>query len=121
MDRPITSSEAALVRWMLDHASVADASAFSGNSMESLRVIDKWCDCGCASLNFQEDHKGKWVVADALAVYPDGQQAGLILWALQSEIVLLEVHDMDLDSSHRVPTVADLRSYEEMGQSLLTS
>lgn len=92
MDRSITLNEAAVVRWMLDHAAVADdASAFSGNSMESMRVIDKWCDCGCASLNFQEEHKGKWVIADALAVYPDGQQAGLMLWVLQSEIVLLEV------------------------------
>ena len=121
MDRSISSNEAAVVRWMLDHAAVAEASAFRGNSMESMRVIGKWCDCGCASLNFQEEHKGKWVVADAVAVYPDGQQAELMLWALQSELVLLEVYDMDLDSSHRIPTVADLRTYEEMGQSLLTA
>ena len=120
MDRPITSAEAAVVRWMLDHASV-DVSAYSGNSMESLRVVGKWCDCGCSSLNFQEEHKGKQVVADELAVYPDGQQAGLILWALHGEVVLLEVHDMDLNSSHRVPTVEVLRTYEEHGMKLLHS
>ena len=117
MDCPITPAESAVVRRMLDHAAV-DVSAYSGNSMESLRVGGKWCDCGCASLNFQQEHKGKHIVADELAVYPDRQQAGLILWALDDKIVLLEVYDMHLNSSHRLSTVEVLRTYEVHGLKL---
>lgn len=56
------------------------------------------------------------MLADELAVYPDGQKAGLILWGSVGEIVLLEVYDMEPGSSHRFPNVSELCTWEELGR-----
>jgi hypothetical protein len=55
------------------------------------------------------------MLADAVAVYPDEQMAGLLLWGREGEIAWLEVHDMHPDASHRVPEIANLRTWEECG------
>ena len=55
------------------------------------------------------------MLADALAVYEDGQQAGLILWGKQGKITALEVYDLHPDASHRVPGIWNLRTFEEAG------
>jgi hypothetical protein len=55
------------------------------------------------------------MLADELAIYPDGQQAGLILWGLEGEIVMLEVYDSQPGSSHRVPDVSNLCTWEDSG------
>jgi hypothetical protein len=46
MDRPITRKEAAIVQWLLDHASVDDVTAYRAQPVEELRVV-AGCDCGC--------------------------------------------------------------------------
>jgi hypothetical protein len=66
------------------------------------------------------DTSGSRIIADALAVYPDGQQAGLILWARPDEIVSLEVYDWDPEASHREPELENLRSYEQHGLGTLS-
>ncbi len=110
MDRAIAPNEAAVVRWMLDFAAVGDVSAYRLHSIEDLRVLDG-CDCGCSSLDFQPNAwTGAGIIADALAVYADGQQAGLILWGRDGQIVLLEVYDCHPNSSHRFPEISNLRS-----------
>jgi len=55
------------------------------------------------------------MLADELAVFPDGQQAGLILWGLEGEIAMLEVYDSQPGSSHRFPDVSDLCTWEDLG------
>ena len=108
-DRLIAQHEAALIRWMLDHAAFGDVAAFREQPIEHLRVREPgWCDCGCTSLDFAADHKGAKIIADATAAYPDGQKAGLILWGKDNQITLLEVYDMHPGASHRVPKIADL-------------
>jgi hypothetical protein len=108
LDRQITLSEAGVVRWLLDHAAVGDVTPYRIDPVEDLRVV-KGCDCGCASLDFQrEAWGGAIIIADALAVYPDGQKAGLILWGREGRIVLLEIHDCDPETSHRFPDISDL-------------
>jgi hypothetical protein len=52
------------------------------------------------------------MLADALAVYPDGQTAGLILWGRDGEIVSLEVYDCTPESSPRFPEMSNLCSWE---------
>jgi hypothetical protein len=59
------------------------------------------------------------MVADALAVYPDAQQAGLILWGREGEIVWLEVYDCHPEASHRFPLISNMRTWEERGQELI--
>ncbi len=115
MDRTIAPHEAAVVRWLLDHAPAGDVSPYRIPPLEELRVL-KGCQCGCASLDFRENAwGGAAIIADAFAVYPDGQKAGLILWGRAGEIVLLEIYDCHPEASHRFPAIADLRSYQEHG------
>jgi hypothetical protein len=78
------------------------------------------CNCGCASLNFQPKASagGAKIIADAVAAYPDGRQAGLILWGRGGKIVWLEVYDFDPGASHRFPEVSNLRTWEQRGQDL---
>src|SRR4051794_11498084 len=110
MDRAMTQDEASVVTWLLDHAQV-DLTAYRQQSVQNLRVVGG-CSCGCASLYFVPDVRpGKaQILADELAVYPDGQQAGLILWGREGRITWLEVYDCDLGSSHRIPHVSNLRT-----------
>jgi|SRR5208283_1129753 len=121
MERTITSEEAAAVRWLLEHAPVGDVMAYRALPVEELRVYQGCgCRCGCSSLNFQPDgwRAGAGIIADAWAEYTDGQQAGLILWERDGEIALLEVYDRHPGASHRVPRVANLRSFDEPAQGL---
>jgi hypothetical protein len=88
--------------------------------VEELRVVGG-CDCGWSSLDFRP---GAWgagaaIIADALAVYADGQQAGLILWGREGEIASLEVYDCHPGASHRFPQISNLRTFEERGRELL--
>jgi hypothetical protein len=120
MDRAITPIEADVVRWVLDHASVCDVTAYRRHAVEKLHVVGG-CGCGCASLYFKpEGQLGKvHMLADAVAVYPDGQKAGLILWGREAEIVWLEVYDFQPESSRRVPEVSTLCTWEELGRNHL--
>ena len=59
------------------------------------------------------------MLADALAVYEDGQQAGLILWGRAGAIVWLEVYDFHPGASHRVPELPNLWSWEDRGKAEL--
>ena len=116
MDRAISPNEVKVVSWLLDHALV-DVTPYRLHPVERLRVVGS-CVCGCASLYFkpQEQRGGVRRLADELAVYPDGQQAGLILWGCEGEIVWLEVFDFQPESSHRVPDVSNLCTWDELGR-----
>jgi hypothetical protein len=119
-ERPLTTNEAAVLLWLLDHAPVRDVTDYRVRPLEDLRVV-RICSCGCASLflapNTHPGHPD--MIADAMAVYPDGHQANLILWGQQGEITWLEVNDYAADDSHRVPEVANLRTYEQWGEERL--
>ena len=116
MDRPIRPNAVKVVNWLLDHALV-DVTAYRLHPAEGLRVVGE-CGCGCASLYFEpEGQRGNvQMLADQLAVYPDGQQAGLILWGREGEIVWLEVYDFQPESSRRVPDVSSLCTWDELGR-----
>lgn len=115
MDRAISPNEVNVVNWLLDHALV-DVTAYRLHPVQELRVVGG-CPCGCASLYFEpEGQRGKLkMIADELAVYPDGQQAGLILWGRDDKIVWLEVYDSQPGSSHRIPDVSNLCTWEKLG------
>jgi hypothetical protein len=119
MERTVTPIEAAVVGWLLDRAPVGDVTAYRLQPVEGLRVV-RGCGCGCSSLDFQSDGaRGAGIIADALAVYSDGQQAGLILWGRGDQIVSLEVYDCDPEASQRFPQLSELRTFEERGLELL--
>ena len=56
------------------------------------------------------------MLADELALYPDGQRAGLILWGRDGTIVWLKVYDFQPESSHRVPDVSYLCTWDDLGR-----
>jgi len=116
MDRAISPNEVAVVKWLLDHASV-DVTAYRLQPVEQLRVVGG-CNCGCTSLDFKpvRQREGKRILADELAIYPDGQRAGLMLWGLEGEIVMLEVYDCQPGSSHRFPDVSHLCTWDDLGR-----
>jgi hypothetical protein len=115
MERGISPNEVKVVEWLLDHARV-DVKAYRLQAVEQLRVVGG-CTCGCTTLHFKplEQRKGEKMIADELAVYADGQQAGLILWGREGEIVMLEVYDFEPGSSHRFPDVPNLCTWNELG------
>jgi hypothetical protein len=113
-ERDITTHEAAIVEWLLDHAAMRDVTPYRTTPITSLRVVGG-CDCGCSSLDFHSNTNGSvTMLADAVAVYADQQKAGLILWGRANEIVWLEMVEMDPAVNHRVPDIADLRRYEDL-------
>lgn len=114
MDRAIRPNEAKVVNWLLDHA-LLDVTKYRLHPVEELRVIRE-CGCGCASLYFNSKLGNLQRIADELAVYPDAQKAGLMLWGRDGEIVWLEVYDFEPESSHRVPDVSNLCTWEDWGR-----
>jgi hypothetical protein len=116
MERAVTPHEAAVVGWLLDHASMGDVAAYRLHPPEELRVVEG-CKCGCPSLDFAPNAwVGAGIIADASIVYSDGQKTDLILWGREGEIVLLEVVDYDPRLPHRFPQLSDLRTWEEHRQ-----
>ena len=119
MDRQISPHEAAVVEWLLDHAAMRDVTPYRTSAVRDLRVL-KGCQCGCASLDFQpQAWGGAQIIADAIARYEDGQEAGLILWGRNGEIVLLEVYDFHPGASHRFPQISELLRWENRGKESL--
>jgi hypothetical protein len=105
--RPITPAEAAVVQWLLDHTCY-DVSAYRSIALQDLQVVGG-CSCGCASI----DYTNKQMVADEIALYPDGMKAGLILWARAGILVGLEIYEMD-PVADRFPAVEHLRRWEDL-------
>ena len=114
MDRAISPNEVKVVQWLLDHA-LGDVRAYRLHPVEDLRVVEG-CSCGCSSLYFSSKRGSLQRLADEVALYPDGQTAGLMLWGRDGEIVWLEVYDFEPESSHRRPDVSHLCTWEDWGR-----
>jgi hypothetical protein len=117
MGRRIAPEEAAVIRWLLDHSDPTKVGAFTGVSVDALEVVGG-CDCGCCSIDFSESMAGAEIIADALAIYPDGQEAGVILWGRNGELLGLEIHDNTPGASERMPELSNLRTWEGRGREL---
>jgi hypothetical protein len=114
--RSISDAELKIIRWLLQCAPTAVGKAYAAASLEGLIVVDQ-CRCGCASIDFEpsgQDSEAE-VIADAVASWPSGIKAGVILWGKEGRITGLEVHDVDPDSAKVLPTVAVLRTWDELG------
>ena len=119
--RAIAEGEAAVLRWLLGHAAVGEVAEFQAKPLGGLTV---WPCCDtCAGLVFQGTQPFSAplrVLADALAVFPDGEIAGVLLWGAGGEFAWLELHDTFTEgTARRFPEVGDLRTWEQHGQSLV--
>ena len=112
--RPVTPEEVTILRWLLDNAGVGDVASYRSRNLDELQVVGA-CDCGCVSAFFESDPSVRLeMIADAMAVYPDGEQSNLILWGRAGRIAWLEVCDVGPSSAHRMPTTANLRRWEDL-------
>jgi len=115
-ERALTEQECEIVQWLLNNARIPKGELVS-NDLDGLHVVDH-CQCGCVSIDFEAQGQGNGagIVADAIAKWPDGNQAGLILWGRAGRVTALEVYDMTIDSAKRLPTLAVLRTWEQVGE-----
>jgi|SRR5688572_8684468 len=114
MSRLISPEEIAVVQWFLDHPEPMDPLGPWACAPAELLVVGG-CECGCCSVDFTPDSVGSRPIREAVAVFADRRQCGLILWRTDDSIDGLEVYDMDTDASHRLPTVAELRTWDQAG------
>ena len=103
-----------MVRWLLANGGTNGASKFHAESLEGAQVFPA-CSCGCTSIDFvpQGETRGSSIVAEAVAVWPDGARAGVMLWARDEGLSGIEIYDLHPDASHRRVTADVLRRYEE--------
>jgi len=111
--RPLSADELAVVQWLLENAFTGDSNAVDTEAVRRLHVVSQ-CACGCGSIEFVERPQGEGavIVADAMAAWPDGARAGVILWSRSGELSGLEVYDCTPGASMRALTPALLRTYE---------
>ena len=119
IDRNLTPSEFAVVRWLLEHGD-SDNSIYV-EQLKQARVA-QLCGCGCASIDFsiggkRPQHFAMRVLSDyawrneqghlfgAFVFEQDGQLAGLDLWSIDGQ-----------STPDTLPTVESLVPYESLSQ-----
>jgi hypothetical protein len=92
-DRPISPSEAAIVRWMVLNAPVRGSTAHLETGIADLRVVGR-CSCGCPSVDFASHGQAPPArpIADAIGRTEDGGEVGVILWGRENAITGLEIY-----------------------------
>lgn len=112
-DRPLNDSEAALVRWMLEHGTVAAAGFIDQLAMA--RVVSRCC-CGCASVNFAvrgivpPPGEVMGILADFEYRTAEGHICGAFVFERVGLLAGLEVWSMDgLSTTSELPTISQLQ------------
>lgn len=117
--RPVSPDEVEVVRWLLANGAMKDVSAYQAESLRGADVVPA-CSCGCASIDFvvadapKERSVGSNIIAEAIARWPDGAQAGVMLWGDAGRFLGVELFEMGGDDvARRFPTVDSLRRWED--------
>jgi len=113
--RPISDVEAAVVERALAVGATDKSAPVAGLLVRSLQVIGR-CACGCASVDFRLPARGQVarIVADAVAKAPDGEDLGVIVWALEDQLSGLEVYSHS-DNPAPLPVVESIVGHDGMG------
>ncbi len=114
MSRPLTSAEAQLVRWMLEHGK-PEAQAFLPQ-LELAQVTDWHCPCGCASINFSvqgnpKPSGGLHPLAD-FVFGSDEDLSGIFVYEQSGVLAGLEVYGLAGDAPKSLPSFDSLRAFE---------
>jgi hypothetical protein len=109
-DRPASSDEEAIARWLLENASEAGDLSDLEPSLMGLRVVGR-CSCGCPSVDFAVGGQafGAARVANAYGTTEDGVTVGVILWELDGAVSALEFYDVEAPV-RALPLVESLRA-----------
>jgi hypothetical protein len=111
-NRPLSESELALARWMLEHGS-PEAVGFL-TQLEQAEVTPWRCQCGCASINFQikgypEPPPGVHVLADFVM---SDDSAGVFIYSSAGLLSGIEVYGLAGDAPTVLPFSLELRPLE---------
>jgi hypothetical protein len=118
LNRPITSHERDLIKWLLEHGEPG-SERFLGQ-VDSLTVIFK-CACGCPTVNFALEgepvsHEAEHILSDYLATV-DGQDVGIILFQRGGRLSSLEVYSQaGSENPFGLPEIETIYSYEELAR-----
>jgi hypothetical protein len=115
--RPISEAEAAVVERALAVAATDDSAPALSASLRTLQVVGR-CECGCASVDFCKPSSGHvaQIVADAVAKAPNGEDLGVLVFALNGRLSGLEVYSYS-DNPAPLPVVASITGYDGSGTS----
>jgi hypothetical protein len=115
-ERPLTVEEAALVRWLLEHANCGVDTTTHLAQVERARVTAR-CGCGCPSIDFAIDgqelpaNTGLRVLADYFWTRADGAVYGVIVFAKGHLLAGLEVWSCDgTNTPDCLPSTSALKS-----------
>jgi len=110
-DRAISTDEAAVVTWMLLHASVAGPLAHFKPTVNTLQVVGR-CSCGCPSVDFEVNGRTPPArpIADATGQTAEGTEVGVILWGREDTITGLEFYERGA-AIRAMPLVRTLRAW----------
>ena len=119
MNRPLTSAEDQLVRWMLEHGK-PEARAFL-SQLERAQVTDWHCPCGCASINFAVDRfpepsGGHHAIADFIFGGDEGL-SGIFVFEQAGILAGLEVYGLAGDAPKTLPSTDSLRPFSDAPRS----
>ena len=111
-NRPISVQEQALLRAALERAPRAPEASALLSTVGSLQVVGQ-CECGCGSISFASvaPHQHPLIVADAIAESAHGS-VGIIVRAVLSHIVELELYALSAEPSEGWPTPGSVRPWE---------
>ena len=111
-DRPLTAQESALVRWMLEHGTLAAARFLP--QLATARVVSR-CYCGCASVDFSVGGVVPapgplGILADFEYRTPEGHLCGVFVFEREGLLAGLEVWSVDgLSTPSTLPAIEQLQ------------
>jgi hypothetical protein len=115
MDRPLTSGEKQLIRWMLEHGN-PEAQPFL-SQLEKAKATSWRCPCGCASINLSidslpEPSGGLHILADFI-FGSDADLSGVFVFEKSGVLAGLEVYGLASEAPKILPLPGALRSFPD--------
>ena len=114
LNRALTQYERDLIRWLIEHSFVKDASQLLPQ-IDRLRVVAK-CHCGCPTIDFALDGepvvgKGEQCISDCDAAV-NGMPVYVQLWRSNNRISTLEVGSYPgTDQPFELPAIRSILGY----------
>ena len=111
-ERQISEQELEVLSAALERAPRRPEASLLRPSVSSLRVVGQ-CRCGCGSVSFDRGatQEHLFIVADAVADSAHGL-IGVLVWALPSRIVELELYSLGAEPAEGWPITATIRPWE---------
>lgn len=113
--RTISADERKIIERAIRFAPASGAEAISLSKLDSLQVVGK-CPCGCASIDFHHTQSDKTprLIADAIGETASGAQVSILVFALDDEIVTLEIVSFDAHPAS-LPVPSTVRDWDGTG------